>query len=62
MTAPVIAAGAAPGNITPQGGSYLQDPETGELTPLFVPGTGMDPDNTQPIEAGTPETPEEEDV
>lgn len=43
--------------LAPRGGSYLADPVTGALTPLFVPETGMDPDYRLPGEAETPETP-----
>lgn len=28
----------------PRGGSYLADPVTGALTPLFIPESGMNPD------------------
>lgn len=43
--------------LPPRGGSYLADPVTGALTPLFVPETGMDPDYRLPGSADTPETP-----
>ena len=46
MKAPVLPPAVA--NPTPRGGSYLQDPETGALTPIFIPETGMDPDNVLP--------------
>lgn len=41
--------------LPPRGGSYLADPETGALTPLFMPDCGMDPDTTELVEI--PETP-----
>ena len=42
---------AEPEDITRHGGSYLQDPETGEVTPLFIPDKGMDPDAKPPVAA-----------
>jgi hypothetical protein len=48
--------------LAPRGGSYLADPVTGALTPLFVPETGMDPDYRLPGEAESPETPAAEDA
>lgn len=38
-----------------RGGSFLADPVTGELTPLFMPDCGMNPD--LPGSAETTETP-----
>lgn len=54
MKAPVLT--PVVDNPTPRGGSYLQDPVTGELTPIFIPGMGMDPDSVLPMPEGTPET------
>lgn len=57
MKAPVKVA-EAPDFAPPHGGSFLRDPDTGAVTTLFVPDSGMDPDNGQPI---APETPAKEE-
>ena len=52
MKKPIVAVQTA---LAPRGGSFLADPVTGALTPLFMPDCGMDPDAA--VVAEIPATP-----